>query len=369
MTTAYIKSKDRNMRESGGHRRHREDYESDDPAISVQNLSKQYGEGDGAVTALSDVSFDVEEGSVVGILGPNGAGKTTLIKSVLNLVTPTSGSVEIFGTDVAANRSEIYNRMGAMFEGARNVYWRLTVRQNLNFFARLEGDNPDRRAERFDMLLESLDLKQKANEKVRNLSRGQKQKVAIATILSKNKDLVFLDEPTLGLDVESSLELRRELDRLVDDQGMTVVLTSHDMDVIEDLCDRVIIIEDGTVITDDSIDTLFDLFETDLYEIVVSSHRRAAVERILGDRYEIVSIKEHDGGGTECKIALEDPNEIPEFTGELVDSGIQLERVSHVERDFEDIFLAVTDTGAESPRFEVDSSRARRAPGVASDNA
>lgn len=341
----------------------RSDEGSSVSAISVRGLSKEYGSGETGVTAFSGINFDIEQGSVVGILGPNGAGKTTLIKSVLDLITPTSGSIEIFGEDIHDNRYATYKRVGAMFEGARNIYWRLTVRQNLDFFARLDGDDPANRRERFELLLNNLNLAEKADTKVRNLSRGQKQKVAIATILSGNKELVFLDEPTLGLDVESSRELRRELDRLVDDEGMTVVLSSHDMAVIEELCDRVIIINDGNVVADDSIESLYEIFETDLYEITIEERIEQNVLNDLKRRFDFVTAEESSEGEIHYRFALGDANAVPDLTGALVESGVQLVKVSRIERDFEEIFLSVTDSDNEKSMSQFSVASTARGSG------
>ena len=200
--------------------------------VSVRNVRKTYGSGEGAVTAVDDVSFDVQPGTVVGVLGPNGAGKTTLIKSMLGLVIPDEGDVTVDGIDVHAETREAYRRMGAMLEGARNVYWRLTVRENLEFFASLAGHDPGSLRDRHEELLEQLGLADKADATVNDLSRGMKGKVSLAAALARDAPVAFLDEPTLGLDVESSIELRRELRRLAEQESMTIVLSSHDMAVV-----------------------------------------------------------------------------------------------------------------------------------------
>lgn len=346
MTGAKQKSRKMPSRESN-EMSQKHQTEGTPPVISVRGLSKTYGSGANSVTALSDADFDIQQGSVVGILGPNGAGKTTLIKSLLNLVLPSSGSIELFGTTVDTHDVEIYRRIGAMFEGARNIYWRLSVRQNLNFFTRLDGEDPASRSDRFDSLLRGLDLKDKEHEKVRNLSRGQKQKVALATILSGENDLIFLDEPTLGLDVESSQELQRELSQLVDDGETTVVLSSHDMDVIENLCDRVIIVQDGEIIADDTIDSLYGVFETDLYEITVESEVSNVTKQKLKSRYELQEIERDEGVGVHYRFTVTDANEVPSIANAFVDSGADLVKVGLVERDFEDVFLSVTDSDSE----------------------
>ena len=208
------------------------------PALVVDGVSKRFGSGEESVLAVDDVSLTVEQGSIVGLLGPNGAGKTTLIKCALGIVLPDAGSVQVFGVDVGDGGRAAYADVDAMLEGARNDYWRLTVRENLRYFATIRGIDPDSVADRHDRLLKRLELADKADTAVRDLSRGMKQKVSLASVLAGGAELVFLDEPTLGLDVESSRTLRRELKRLAREEGLTIVVSSHDMAVVEDVCDR-----------------------------------------------------------------------------------------------------------------------------------
>ncbi|WP_338741169.1 ABC transporter ATP-binding protein [Haloplanus salilacus] len=226
------------------------------PAVAVDGLRKRFGSGSDAVTAVDGVTLDVERGSVVGLLGPNGAGKTTLIKSILGMVLPDEGDVRIMGIDVRDAPREAYAHVDAMLEGARNDYWRLTVRENLRYFATVGGVDPDSVATRHERLLDRLNLADKADESVRNLSRGMKQKVSLASVLAGGADVVFLDEPTLGLDVASARTLRTELRRLAVETGLTVILSSHDMGVVETVCDRVVVVADGRVVADDTVAAL-----------------------------------------------------------------------------------------------------------------
>ena len=227
-----------------------------DPAVSVAGVTKRFGTGEAAVTAVDDVSVSIDSGSIVGLLGPNGAGKTTLIKSILGMVVPDAGEVHVHGIDVRRHPRQAYAHVDAMLEGARNDYWRLTVRENLRYFATIGGVDPDSAEPYHDRLLDRLDLREKADVPVRKLSRGMKQKVSLASALASDATVLFLDEPTLGLDVESSRTLQRELRRLAEEEGLTVVLSSHDMDVIETVCDRVIILSGGRIVADDSVEAL-----------------------------------------------------------------------------------------------------------------
>jgi len=169
-------------------------------AIEVNNLVKKYGK----FTAVDNISFSVEEGSICAILGPNGSGKTTTIKSICNLLIPDDGKIKLFGKD---NKKSI-DKISAMFEGTRNLYWRLTPRENLRYFAGIRGLGGKNIEKLIDELLERFNLTDKRNVMVNNLSRGMQQKVAIAMTLVCNTDVVLLDEPTLGLDVESFMDIK-----------------------------------------------------------------------------------------------------------------------------------------------------------------
>jgi ABC-2 type transport system ATP-binding protein len=242
---------------------------SSDTAIAVNELAKRYGGKDG-IQAIDGISFEIERGTAVGILGPNGAGKTSIIKCLLGLIIPSSGEVRVRGVDIQSEPKQAYRHIGATLEGARNMYWRLSVLENMNFFAALGGNDPRKRRDRQEQLLSQFGIKNKANTVVRELSRGEKQKISLACALARDADFLFLDEPTLGLDVESSLELRTELRRLVEDDKTTVLISSHDMDVIEEVCDRVMIINDGKIVADDTVENLLQVFNTKRYEVIVT---------------------------------------------------------------------------------------------------
>ncbi|WP_255191980.1 ABC transporter ATP-binding protein [Natronobeatus ordinarius] len=308
-------------------------------AVSVTGLEKQFGDGPEAIAAVDNVSFDIETGSIVGLLGPNGAGKTTLIKSILGMVLPEEGSVRIRGIDVYDRPREAYASVDAMLEGARNDYWRLTVRENLRYFATISGVDPDSVSEHHDRLLTQLELAEKADVPVRELSRGMKQKVSLASVLAGGAEVVFLDEPTLGLDIESSRTLQRELRRLVEEEALTVVLSSHNMDVVETVCDRVLIMSDGKIIADDSVDAL--LHSTDLHCIeITSTDLTASVVSPLKTRFDTVSVEQRDRG-SRIEVTT-DSDGLYELLDYLRTEAVTLERVRTIEPDLEDVFVDLT---------------------------
>ena len=317
--------------------------ERDRPTVvRVERLSKTFGDGEEAITAVDDVSFAVERGEIVGLLGPNGAGKTTIIKSMLGLVTPDEGTVEIAGVDVYDEPRAAYEHVAAMMEGARNQYWRLTVRENLEYFAAIAGENPAAIRERHTKLLEALGLRAVEDEQVRNLSRGMKQKVSIASTLARDVDVVFLDEPTLGLDVESSITFRRSLRDLAGDRDLTIILSSHDMAVIEDICDRVVIIDDGRVIADNRVEELLAMFETQGYRITVQNVDPSSIrERVRSVDFD--AITELDD-----RVQIEitaDSDTFYELMAALSALGARLDTVESTAPDLEEAFVVMTGGG------------------------
>jgi ABC-2 type transport system ATP-binding protein len=309
------------------------------PALSVEGLSKRFGPPEDPIVAVDDVSFDVATGSVVGLLGPNGAGKTTTIKSILGMVLPDEGTVEVRGIDVYSNPREAYRHVDAMLEGARNDYWRLTVRENLRYFTTIKGVDPDSIADRHDRLLEKLGLADKADEPVRSLSRGMKQKVSLASVLASEADVVFLDEPTLGLDVESSRILQRELRRIVAERDLTVLVSSHDMDVIENICDRVIIMNDGRIITDDTVPNLLAGGGRRTYRVTSGDFDEALLST-LRSRFHLVDVARFDDL-TRVEVAT-DSDGFYDFVAVLRNEGVRLDAVNTVDADLEDVFVDLT---------------------------
>ena len=311
------------------------------PAIQATDLHKTYTSGEGPVTAVDGVSLTVDHGEVVGVLGPNGAGKTTLIKLLLGLVTPDAGAVEICGIDVADAPAAAHEHVDAMLEGDRNVYWRLTVRENLEFFAGLGGQPPAAMRERHDRLLERFSLTEWDDAVVNDLSTGMKQKVSLASTLARDVDVVFLDEPTLGLDVETALELQTELRRLAAEEDVAIVLTSHDMDVIEAVADRVVIVQDGQVIADDETAALVEVLETRAFEVTIATPVADSVTRRLRALGFTV---ETDADRLRLSSEGADSQAVYDLMRLLDETDQELRGIESESPDLEAIFLELTDT-------------------------
>jgi len=329
--------------------------------LSVDGIEKTYGSGEDAVTAVDGVSFEIERGSVVGLLGPNGAGKTTTIKSMLGLVVPDAGSISICGVDVREDPERAHSHVGAMLEGARNVYWRLTAMENLAFFAGLGGQRPAEVRDRHEELLEQLDIADRADTVVKELSTGMKQKVSLASTLARDVEVIFLDEPTLGLDVEAARDLRKELRRLAEDEDVAVVLTSHDLDTVEAVSDRVIVLDDGQVVADDDTDALVDLFRTRAYRVVIEGPVRGSVRRRL--ETEVGATCRTDGDRVTVEWSDTGSETVYEVMSILAETGQELCEVASLDPDLEEAFLRLVEGETDPERDTRDVDRGTTGPG------
>jgi ABC-2 type transport system ATP-binding protein len=199
------------------------------------------------VEAVSGVSFDVQEGELFGLLGPNGAGKTTTIKMLITLLIPTSGSARVLGMDVVADAQKVRQQIGYVFGGDRGLYERLSALDNLRYFAELYGVDPRAQKERIAYLFDLVGLNGREKERVEGYSRGMRQRLHIARGLIHDPPVVFLDEPTIGVDPVGARELRSTIASLTE-AGKTVLLTTHYMFEADSLCDRIAVIADGRII-------------------------------------------------------------------------------------------------------------------------
>ncbi|MEM7065873.1 MAG: ABC transporter ATP-binding protein [Cyanobacteria bacterium P01_B01_bin.77] len=236
-----------------------------DITLDAKNLKKSYGRGKRRFDAVRDVSLRLCAGEVLAFLGPNGAGKTTTIKMIGGLVQPDSGQVNIDGLD-PHRQSMALKCVGAVLEGNRNLYWRLTPLENIEYFGGLRQVPRRVARQRGEQLLEQFGLIDKRKIPVQKLSRGMQQKLAIAVALVHQPRLLLLDEPTLGLDVEAS-ETVKTLIRDVAAAGCAILLTTHQLDVAEELSDRVAIIRRGQIIVEQSTQTLIQQFSGSMYRI------------------------------------------------------------------------------------------------------
>jgi len=227
-------------------------------AIEVEHLQRIYRAQIGVfnrsikeVVAVDDISFDVQQGELFGLLGPNGAGKTTTVKMLTTLLIPSKGSARVGGFDVVKQANEVRKRIGFIFGGERGLYWRLSGDDNLRYFASLYGVEPEVSKKRIPYLMEMVGLKGRGNERVGGYSRGMKQRLHVARTLLHDPDILFLDEPTIGLDPVGAREFRNVILDL-QNQKKTILLTTHYMFEADALSDRIAIINKGRVVALDT---------------------------------------------------------------------------------------------------------------------
>jgi ABC-2 type transport system ATP-binding protein len=211
-------------------------------AIQAHRLCRDYN----GLRALDSLSFAVETGEIFGFLGPNGAGKTTTIRVLTGQLRPTSGVAQVAGCDVVEERHRLKPRIGVVFE-CQNLYERLSARDNLVFFARLYGVSK----ERVDRVLDQVGLTGRARDRIKEYSNGMRQRLLIARALLHEPEILFLDEPTRGLDPNLARDLRSIIAGLAQ-QGVTVFLTTHYMEEADQLCDRVAIVDQGRIVALDT---------------------------------------------------------------------------------------------------------------------
>lgn len=300
-------------------------------AIEVSNLTKKYGK----VKAVDNISFSVKKGSICGILGPNGSGKTTTIKSICNLIIPDEGNIRIFGND----NKKSTDRISALFEGTRNLYWRLTPRENLRYFAGIRGLGGRNLDKEIDTLLNRFNLSDKKDVMVNKLSRGMQQKVAIAMTLICNTDVILLDEPTLGLDVQSHFDIKNILIDIIHDLDKTILLSTHNMNLVQDICNDVVIVSKGKIVAKDSVKNLFDMFKTMTYEIklveLISEENRNYISKLDYDFYFI-------NGGSRLEVDIFDIEDIYKIIDELKNGNIFIKEIKQKDINFERIYLSLT---------------------------
>jgi ABC-type multidrug transport system ATPase subunit len=219
--------------------------------IKVQHLSKRFG----SFEAVKDVSFTVKKGDVFGFLGPNGAGKSTTIRCLLSLITPDSGSVELFGKSFKSERSAILSNIGSIIEKP-DFYKYLSAQKNLEIFARVSGAIVSKME--IQEMLEFVGLGDRGKHKVGGFSHGMKQRLGIAQTLLHKPELIILDEPTTGLDPQGIIEIRNLILRLKNEQNKTILLSSHQLSEIELIANRMVIINQGRSIVEGTVNELLN---------------------------------------------------------------------------------------------------------------
>ncbi len=301
-------------------------------AIQARGLARSFGQ----VRALDDLNIEVPVGSVFGFLGPNGAGKTTTIRLLLGLIEPTSGSALVLGFDTRTQSDEIRARAGALLEHS-GLYERLSAEDNLRFQGRIARMPRQQLDERIRELLTHLGLWDRRDEAVVKWSRGMKQKLAIARTLLHRPALVFLDEPTAGLDPIAAAGLRDDLARLASQQGATIFLTTHNMAEAEKLCNLVAVVRQGKLLAVGSPAELRSRGGGQRAEIA----GRGFSEPILAKLRLQASVSQASIENGRLMLVLNDGSDVAPLVSLIVREGAEVQEVRSGQGSLEDVFLTL----------------------------
>lgn len=296
--------------------------------IKVSHLSKQFKE----LKAVDDLSFSVNEGDVYGFLGQNGAGKSTTIRMLLTLITPSSGSIELFGYNLYTHRKEILQQVGAVIERP-DLYKYLTAYECLSIFATMSGLKFTR-----TQLMEQLELvglAHRAGSKVRTYSQGMKQRLGLAVALVHNPQLIMLDEPTNGLDPQGIADMRNLILMLSRERKKTILVSSHLLSEVEQIANRMLIIDKGKKLVEGSV---HELFHPDDTIVLLETNDKTLTEAVIRQSNYASSLANIDASGIELKMSKD---AVPAFNRFLVEQKIEVKGIT-ARHTLEDYFLKIT---------------------------
>jgi ABC-2 type transport system ATP-binding protein len=301
-------------------------------AIEVQNLTRDYN----GLRAVDHINFSVEAGEIFGFLGPNGAGKTTTIHLLLGLLEPTEGRADVLGFDTMTGGDEVRARTGALLEH-NGVYEQLSAQDNLEYYGRIYRMAPAERQERIKELLTQMDLWERRKDRAGNWSKGMKQKLALARAVLHGPQLVFLDEPTAGLDVVSANAVREGLAAMAEREGMTVFLTTHNMTEAERLCSQVAVIREGKLMAIGHPDELRARAGGPRLEIVGRGFSAKMLE-MLRARPEVAAVDAHN---SHLVVDLREDVDSSPLVSLAVAEGVQVQEVRRGKASLEEVFLTL----------------------------
>jgi ABC-2 type transport system ATP-binding protein len=314
-------------------------------AIEVEHLRRVFSPTIGVfrrthkeIVAVDDISFAIESGELFGLLGPNGAGKTTTVKMLATLLLPTSGSARVLGLDVVTDARQVQQRIGFIFGGERGLYWRLSGIDNLRYFASLYHVDPDVSKKRIPYLLELVGLDGRGNERVEGYSRGMKQRLHVARTLLHDPEVLFLDEPTIGLDPVGAREFRQVI---LDLQAAckTILLTTHYMFEADQLCDRIGVINLGRLVALDTPSSLKHLVsDLSVIEIEVYGIPTRVFETIKTRPYvDSIAVNNQDQKQLLMINSLQGAEIVPKLIADL--EGLRVGKVLVREPTLEDAYV------------------------------
>lgn len=320
-------------------------------AVEVRELRRTYHTTTGVfkrrpveVQAVRGISFEIERGELFGLLGPNGAGKTTTIKMLITLLLPTSGTAKVLGLDVVEDARGVRERIGYVFGGERGLYERLSALDNLRYFAELYGLAPSTQKARIGYLLELVGLEGREKERVEGYSRGMRQRLHIARGLLHDPPVLFLDEPTIGLDPVGARELRTTIASLTE-SGKTVLLTTHYMFEADSLCDRIAVISKGKIVAEGTPrDLKAAVADSTIVEIEAYGVDGGTVDRVRNiPGVASVSVEDRD----QAQVLLVQSSTGLELTQQLLGAlgDFRVGRVASREPTLEDAYVALVEEG------------------------
>lgn len=296
--------------------------------IKVSHLSKQFKE----LRAVDDLSFTVQEGDVYGFLGQNGAGKSTTIRMLLTLIAPSSGTIELFGYNLYTHRKEILQQVGAVIERP-DLYKYLTAYECLSIFATMSGLKFTK-AQLMEQL-ELVGLAARANSKVRTYSQGMKQRLGLAVALVHNPQLIVLDEPTNGLDPQGIADMRNLILMLSRERKKTILVSSHLLSEVEQIANRMLIIDKGKKLVEGSVN---ELFHPDDTIVLLETTDKTLAEKTISQSDYAAALVQIDASGLELKMSRD---AVPAFNRFLVEHKIEVKGIT-ARHTLEDYFLKIT---------------------------
>ena len=308
----------------------------EDPVISVEGLSYNYGK----VNAVDNISFSVDKGQVFSFLGPNGAGKTTTINILTTLMPIQSGKVTIAGFDLKKQQDSVRKSIGIVFQ-RQTLDWNLSVWETLEFHGRLYSIAKNDRRTRIDDLISLVELEEKRNEFVKNLSGGMKRRLEIARGLLTRPKVLFLDEPTIGLDPHTRMKIGQYI-REVNGEGVTVFLTTHYMDEADHLSDEICIIDRGKIIANGTSDSLKDSLGMDMIYLETDDGEKTT--HLVKDMKEVTAVRPSSRG---LVVSLNDegPRFMPKLVERIRSEKIEIKSVNLKKPTLDDVFIHFTGRG------------------------
>lgn len=310
--------------------------------IEVRNITKKYG----SFTAVDDISFKVKDGEIVGLLGPNGAGKSTTMNTITGFIEQTDGEVIVNGYDTVKKSKKAKSQIGYMPEGVP-LYTDLTVKEFITFMAELRNLKRNDKKEKVQKIMEQTGLKEMQNKLIKNLSRGQKQRVSLAGALIGDPEVLILDEPTVGLDPKQITEIRSLIKNL--GKNHTVILSSHILSEVSQICDKVIIINKGKIVAEDTPENLEKRVSENniVYVTVEDSENKIEKLKIDGIK-EIKLIEKNEDKTIKYEVIGKKDEDIrKKIFSEFAKEGITIFEMKKPEATLEDAFMKIIGEGGE----------------------